>query len=114
MRRENWLGVTGVTLFSSLLAASGSLCRAGRARTNIVVGHTGGESKQADRARETMGYCSGVVPLAGQIRARPVASRMPFDAVHQASVDCFATCASLSSNSCKHSVICRCQGKPDL
>ena len=78
----------GATLFSTLLTAFRIALSRWTGATDIVVGTpVANRSKQA--MRETMGYCSGIVPLRGQIEHdRPFSDGLR--AVHQASVDCFA------------------------
>ena len=78
----------GATLFSTLLAAFQITLSKWTGADDIVVGTpVANRTKQA--VRETMGYCSGVVPLRGQIdRARSFSESLR--AVHQATVDCFA------------------------
>jgi hypothetical protein len=78
----------GATLFSTLLAAFQIALSEWTGADDILVGTpVANRSKQA--VRETMGYCSGIVPLRGQVdrdRAFPDSVR----AVHQATVDSFA------------------------
>ena len=78
----------GVTLFSTLLAAFQIALSRWTGVTDIVVGTpVANRSKQA--VRETMGYCSGIVPLRGRVeRDRTFSDALR--TVHQASVDCFA------------------------
>jgi hypothetical protein len=78
----------GVTLFSTLLAAFQIALSKWTGADDIVVGTpVANRSRQA--VRETMGYCSGVVPLRGQVdRDRPFAESLR--AVHQVTVDSFA------------------------
>ena len=78
----------GVTLFSTLLTAFQIALSRWTGVTDIVVGTpVANRSKQA--MRETMGYCSGIVPLRGRVeRDRTFSDALR--AVHQASVDCFA------------------------
>ena len=78
----------GATLFSTLLTAFQRTLSQWTGGDDIVVGTpVANRSKQA--VRETMGYCSGVVPL----RAR-VNQRRPFSeslrATHELTVECFA------------------------
>ena len=78
----------GVTLFSALLAAFQIALWRWAGVSNIVVG-TPVANRSKQTVRETMGYCSGIVPLAGQFeRDRSLSDALR--AVHQASVDCFA------------------------
>ncbi len=78
----------GATLFSTLLAAFQLTLSKWTGADDIVVGTpVANRGKQA--VRETMGYCSGVVPLRGQIdHARSFSESLR--AVHQATLDCFA------------------------
>ena len=78
----------GATLFSTLLAAFQITLSKWTGADDIVVGTpVANRGKQA--VRETMGYCSGVVPLRGQIdRTRSFSDSLR--AVHQATVDSFA------------------------
>ena len=78
----------GATLFSTLLAAFQITLSKWTGADDIVVGTpVANRGKQA--VRETMGYCSGIVPLRGQIdRARSFTDSLR--AVHQATVDSFA------------------------
>lgn len=78
----------GATLFSTLLAAFQIALSKWTGADDILVG-----SPVANRGkpavRETMGYCSGIVPLRGRIdRDRRFSEGLR--AVHQATVDCFA------------------------
>ena len=79
---------SGVTLFSTLLAVFRIAMTRWTGAKDVVVGTpVANRNKQA--VRETMGYCSGVVPLRADVehdRPFPEALR----AVHQAAVDCFA------------------------
>jgi hypothetical protein len=79
---------TGTTLFSALLAAFQVALSRWTGETDIVVGTpVANRSKQA--VRETMGYCSGIVPLRGQVKpAKPFSDALR--AVHRDSLDCFA------------------------
>ena len=55
---------------------------------DIVVG-TPVANRNKQTVRETMGYCSGIVPLRGHVEHdRPFSENL--GAVHQTSVDCFA------------------------
>jgi Condensation domain len=78
----------GATLFSTLLTAFRVALSRWTGATDIVVGTpVANRNKQA--VRETMGYCSGIVPLRGYVEHdRPFSDGLR--AVHQASVDCFA------------------------
>ncbi|RYD83617.1 MAG: condensation domain protein [Verrucomicrobiaceae bacterium] len=78
----------GATLFSTLLAAFQIALSRWTGVDDIVVG-TPVANRSKQNVRETMGYCSGVVPLRGQVDlARPFSDAL--QAVHQSSVDCFA------------------------
>jgi Condensation domain len=76
------------TLFNTLLSAFQIALSKWTGKQDIVVGTpVANRTKQA--VRETMGYCSGVVPLRGQVDAdRPFAASLK--AVHQNTMDCFA------------------------
>ena len=78
----------GATLFSTLLTAFQITLSKWTGADDILVGTpVANRGKQA--VRETMGYCSGIVPLRGQIdRARSFSDSLR--AVHQATVDSFA------------------------
>ena len=78
----------GVTLFTTLLAVFRIALSRWTDAEDIVVGTpVANRSKQS--IRETMGYCSGVVPLRGRIEHdRPFSNNLR--ALHQRSVDCFA------------------------
>ena len=78
----------GATLFSTLLAAFQIAMSKWTGADDILVGTpVANRNKQA--VRETMGYCSGIVPLHGQIDgAQTFADNLR--AVHQATVDSFA------------------------
>lgn len=78
----------GATLFSTLLTAFQTTLSKWSGADDIVVGTpVANRNKQA--VRETMGYCSGIVPLRGRIdRARSFSASLR--AVHQATVDSFA------------------------
>jgi len=78
----------GATLFSSLLTAFQIALSKWTGADDILVGTpVANRGKQA--VRETMGYCSGIVPLRGQIdRARSFSDSLR--AVHQATVESFA------------------------
>jgi hypothetical protein len=79
---------TSATLFSTLLAAFQVALSEWTGAEDIAVGTpVANRTKQA--VRETMGYCSGVVPLRGQVdRDRPFPETVR--QVHQETVDCFA------------------------
>ena len=78
----------GATLFSTLLAAFQITLSKWTGADDIVVG-TPVANRGRQAVRETMGYCSGIVPLRGQIdRARSFTDSLR--AVHQATVDSFA------------------------
>jgi hypothetical protein len=78
----------GATLFSTLLAAFQITLSEWTGADDILVGTpVANRSKQA--VRETMGYCSGIVPLRGQVD-RDRAFSDSVRAVHQATVDSFA------------------------
>jgi Condensation domain len=79
---------TGATLFSTLLTAFQIALSRWTGETDIVVGApVANRSKQA--VRETMGYCSGIVPLRGQVEpAKPFSDALRN--VHRDSLDCFA------------------------
>ena len=78
----------GVTLFSTLLTVFRIALSRWTDAHDVVVGTpVANRSKQS--IRETMGYCSGVVPLRDQIEHdRPFSDSLR--AIHQTSVDCFA------------------------
>jgi hypothetical protein len=78
----------GATLFSTLLAAFQITLSKWTGADDIVVGTpVANRGKQA--VRETMGYCSGIVPLRGQIdRARSFSDCLR--TVHEATVESFA------------------------
>ncbi|MEA3209602.1 MAG: hypothetical protein QOE70_2659 [Chthoniobacter sp.] len=79
---------SGATLFSTLLAAFQIALSKWTGADDILVGTpVANRSKQA--VRETMGYCSGIVPLRGPVDpARPFAETLR--SVHHATVDSFA------------------------
>jgi hypothetical protein len=79
---------TGVTLFSTLLTAFQIALSRWTGATDIVVGTpVANRSKQA--VHETMGYCSGIVPIRGNVEHdRPFSDAVR--AVHRDSLDCFA------------------------
>jgi Condensation domain len=78
----------GVTLFSTLLTVFRIAMARWMDAQDIIVGTpVANRSKQA--IRETMGYCSSVVPLRGQVdHDRPFSENLR--SVHQSSVDSFA------------------------
>jgi Condensation domain len=78
----------GVTLFSTLLTVFRIALSRWTGAEDIVVGTpVANRNKQA--LRETMGYCSGIVPLRGRVEEDlPVHENLR--RVHQVSVDCFA------------------------
>jgi hypothetical protein len=79
---------TGVTLFSTLLAAFQIALSRWTGEDDIVVGTPVANRTRQD-VRETMGYFAGVVPLRGQVeRDRPFSEHLRI--VHQAAVDSFA------------------------
>ena len=79
---------TGVTLFSALLAAFRIALSRWTGATDIVVGTPmANRSKQA--MRDTMGYCSGIIPLRGHVRQdQPFSEAL--QALHREWLDCFA------------------------
>lgn len=78
----------GATLFSTLLTAFQITLSQWTGRADIVVG-TPVANRSTQAVRETMGYCSGIVPLRGQIdRTRSFADSLR--TVHQTSVESFA------------------------
>ena len=78
----------GATLFSTLLTAFQITLSKWTDGDDIVVG-TPVANRGKQTARETMGYCSGIVPLRGRIEpARRFASSL--QEVHLATVDAFA------------------------
>jgi len=78
----------GATLFSTLLAAFQITLSKWTGADDIVVGTpVANRGKQA--VRETMGYCSGIVPLRGQIDPLSGFSNS-LQAIHRAAVDSFA------------------------
>jgi len=78
----------GATLFSTLLTAFQITFSKWTGADDIVVGTpVANRSKQA--VRETMGYCSGIIPLRGQIEpARTLSDSI--QAVHETAVESFA------------------------
>jgi hypothetical protein len=78
----------GATLFSTLLAAAQIALSKWTGADDILVG-TPVANRSKHAVRETMGYCSGIVPLRGQIdRKRTFSDGLR--AVHQATADSFA------------------------
>ena len=79
---------SGATLFSTLLAGFQVTLAQWTETDDIVVG-TPVANRGKPAVRETMGYCSGVVPLRGQVdRERAFLGNLR--AVHQTTVDAFA------------------------
>jgi hypothetical protein len=79
---------SGATLFSTLLAAFQATLSRWTGADDIVVG-TPVANRHKPAIRETMGYCSGNVPLRGQVDgARPFSDALR--AVQQTTVDAFA------------------------
>jgi hypothetical protein len=80
--------VTEATLFSTLLTAFQVALSQWTGEDDVLVG-TPVANRTRQAARETMGYCAGVVPLRGQVEAdRPFSESL--GAVHQATMDSFA------------------------
>lgn len=78
----------GATLFSTLLTAFQITLSKWTGTDDIVVG-TPVANRSTQAARETMGYCSGIVPLRGQIdRTRSFADSLR--SVHETTVESFA------------------------
>jgi len=78
----------GATLFTTLLTAFQIALSKWTGQDDIVVG-TPVANRSTQAARETMGYCSGIVPLRGQIdRTRSFAESL--HAVHETTVESFA------------------------
>ena len=78
----------GATLFSTLLTAFQITLSKWTGADDIVVG-TPVANRSTQAVRETMGYCSGIVPLRGQIdRTRSFADSLR--TVHQTTVESFA------------------------
>lgn len=78
----------GATLFSTLLTAFQITLSKWTGKDDIVVG-TPVANRSTQAARETMGYCSGIVPLRGQIdRTRSFAESLR--SVHETTVESFA------------------------
>lgn len=78
----------GATLFSTLLTSFQVALSKWTGADDIVVG-TPVANRNKPAVRETMGYCSGNVPLRGQVdAARPFAEALR--AMHQTTVDAFA------------------------
>src|ERR1700720_4768139 len=78
----------GATLFSTLLAAFQIALSKWTGADDILVG-TPVANRSNHAVRQTMGYCSGIVPLRGQIDRTQTFSN-GLRAVHQATVDSFA------------------------
>jgi len=79
---------SGATLFSALLTGFQMTLAQWTGEDDIVVG-TPVANRGKQTVRETMGYCSGVVPLRGQMdRERPFEDTLR--AVHQTTVDAFS------------------------
>ena len=78
----------GATLFSTLLTAFGITLSKWTGADDIVVG-TPVANRGNQASRETMGYCSGIVPLRGRIEPTRRFSSSLREA-HQATVDAFA------------------------
>ena len=78
----------GATLFSTLLAAFQIALSKWTGADDILVG-TPVANRSNHAVRQTMGYCSGIVPLRGQIDWTQTFSNS-LRAVHQATVDSFA------------------------
>lgn len=78
----------GATLFSTLLAVFQVALWRWTGAEDFVVG-TPVANRTKSAVRETMGYCSGIVPLRGRVDgARPFADHLA--SVHETAVDCFA------------------------
>jgi len=78
----------GATLFSTLLTAFQIALSKWTDAEDIVVG-TPVANRNSQAVRETMGYCSGIVPLRGRIDpARPFTNSLKI--VHQSAQDAFA------------------------
>lgn len=78
----------GITLFSTLLTVFRIALSRWTGATDIVVG-TPVANRNRQAVRETMGYCSGIVPLRGHVdEHRPISDSLR--SLHQTSVDCFA------------------------
>ncbi len=78
----------GATLFSTLLAAFQIAFAKWSGADDIVVG-TPVANRSKQLVRETMGYCSGIVPLRGQIDPQRSFSKS-LQSVHRTTVDSFA------------------------
>jgi len=79
---------SGATLFSTLLAGFQMTLAQWTGADDIVVG-TPVANRGKQTVRETMGYCSGIVPLRGRVdRDRPMIESLR--AVHQMTVEAFA------------------------
>ena len=78
----------GVTLFSTLLTVFRIAVSRWTGTRDIVVG-TPVANRIRQGVQETMGYCSGIIPLRGHVdEDRPISDNLR--AIHQTSVDCFA------------------------
>jgi non-ribosomal peptide synthetase component F len=78
----------GATLFETLLATFQIALSRWTERDDILVG-TPVANRSRPAVRETMGYCSNIVPLGGEIdRTRPFADHLR--AVHRTTMDAFA------------------------
>ena len=79
---------TGVTLFSALLAAFRIALSRWIEATDIVVG-TPVANRSKPAMRDTMGYCSGIIPLRGHVpQDQPFSEAL--QALHREWLDCFA------------------------
>ncbi len=79
---------SGATLFSTLLTGFQITLAQWTGQDDLVVG-TPVANRSKPAVRETMGYCSGVVPLRAQVdRARPFQDSLR--AMHQITVDAFS------------------------
>jgi Condensation domain len=80
--------VSGATLFSTLLTAFQVTVSQWTGEDDVLVG-TPVANRTKQTVRETMGYCSGIVPLRCQVDAdRPLVNSL--NAVHQATLESFA------------------------
>jgi hypothetical protein len=78
----------GATLFTTLLTAFQIAISKWTGAQGILVG-TPVANRTTQAVRETMGYCSGIVPLRGHVdRTRSFADSLR--SVHEATVECFA------------------------
>lgn len=78
----------GATLFSTLLAAFQNTIAEWTGVDDVLVGSPVA-NRTRQTARETMGYCAGIVPLRGQV-ARGETFVRRIGAVHRNTVDCLA------------------------